>query len=299
MIIEDRELQNLLRVIEELNYSVLSINDAYTYYDEIATTDLITTDFFYEYPHLIMQLGFDDYKTYLNMKDNSFESIFRLRKSGAYKKFVGLTLKNNLTCLFFSDMFNTFDQKHQLFIPINKMIDNINKAIKNPPTNPFSLLLPAKLTYSNQTVYKNDFAKNVRSLIYEISKNEKSLDEIHPRQFEELIAVLLQNLGMDVELTPYTHDGGRDIIARSKLETGDTIIMAVEAKRKKITELDDVQKALYANKNFPYLLLATSGRFSAGVIKEKNKPENEYRLILKDGVSIYQWIHTYNEKCKK
>jgi hypothetical protein len=57
--------------------------------------------------------------------------------------------------------------------------------------------------------------------------------------------------------------------------------------------LADVQRAIYANQQFPVLLLATAGTFSGGVVREKEKEVNALRLILKDGVALNQWIQQY------
>ena len=69
--------------------------------------------------------------------------------------------------------------------------------------------------------------------------------------------------------------------------------MAVEVKHKSVVDRPDVQVALYQNKAYPALLFVTSGRFSAGVFKEKSREENRFRLFLKDGLAIGDLVRTH------
>ena len=73
-------------------------------------------------------------------------------------------------------------------------------------------------------------------------------------------------------------------------------MLAIEVKHKGIVHLDEIRSRLYANHQFPALMFATSGRFSAGVIQEKKKPENFLRLLLKDGLALSQWIADYGSR---
>ncbi len=52
-----------------------------------------------------------------------------------------------------------------------------------------------------------------------------------PRKFEELIAAVLKNQGLEVELTPYVKDGGIDIIAVERKAGSGPRVMLVECKR--------------------------------------------------------------------
>jgi hypothetical protein len=67
----------------------------------------------------------------------------------------------------------------------------------------------------------------------------------------------------------------------------------VEVKHKAVVPVGDLREALWANQHYPMLLLATSGRFSAGVIEERNTSNATCRVILKDGVALKQWIDAY------
>jgi hypothetical protein len=99
-------------------------------------------------------------------------------------------------------------------------------------------------------------------------------------------------MGLKVTVTPRTHDGGRDIVAVGELIPGEPTLLAVEVKHKAVVGMDDLRAAMYANRTFPALLIATSGEFSSGVIREQSLGENGYRLFLKSGIAIKQWIES-------
>ena len=120
-----------------------------------------------------------------------------------------------------------------------------------------------------------------------------TLQELSWRTLEEIVAELLRARGMQIHVTAKSHDDGRDIIARGELISGEPAVIAVEVKQKPIVGLADVQRAVKANEDFPSLMIATSGRFTSGVIREKTQSRHELRLFLKDGVALSQWVDTY------
>ena len=61
-------------------------------------------------------------------------------------------------------------------------------------------------------------------------KHPDSLYSISPRQFEELIAGILVDMGCEIQLTPQTRDGGRDILASFPSPVG-RLLTIVECKR--------------------------------------------------------------------
>ncbi|MFP8843576.1 restriction endonuclease [Shewanella baltica] len=67
-------------------------------------------------------------------------------------------------------------------------------------------------------------------LVEKLKKQPQHFYELSPRQFEELLAELLTDMGWDVELTKETRDGGKDILAYLNTELG-RILCLVEAKR--------------------------------------------------------------------
>lgn len=135
-----------------------------------------------------------------------------------------------------------------------------------------------------------------RSLLHEIAAAQLSLHAVHWRQLEELVAELLRDMGLSVTVTPRTGDGGRDVIARGELIPGEPTVLAVEVKHRDVVPVSELRAALWANRNFPALLFVTSGRFSAGVYRERVVDANRLRLFLKDGVALHQWIDRYSRR---
>ena len=129
-------------------------------------------------------------------------------------------------------------------------------------------------------------------LIQAIHKNHSELWNITPRQFEELIAEILHKMDFEVTLTPQSHDGGTDIIVKSK-----TIITEftwfVECKhfaRERPVGIGVFREVLgthhmhHPNKS----IIVASSYFSKEVIK---KAEEFKPLIdLNDHKAIFSWV---------
>lgn len=118
--------------------------------------------------------------------------------------------------------------------------------------------------------------------------------ELGPRQFEELVAELFQDMGYEVRLTPRTRDGGRDVIAFFKDAAG-TLLTLIECKRFAphrpvgvgiVRELYGVVEAERASRG----VVATTSFFTkdAEAFQERIK----YRLSLADYQSLADWCRT-------
>ncbi len=101
----------------------------------------------------------------------------------------------------------------------------------------------------------------------ELLKNPNLIDSFSPREFEELIALLLGRFGWAIELTPQTRDGGVDIFATTKDETGLDVTWIVECKKyasdRKIGV--DILRGLHGAKKFLGVsngILATTSSFA-------------------------------------
>lgn len=135
-------------------------------------------------------------------------------------------------------------------------------------------------------------------ILRNLKKRPTDLFKLTPRQFEEVIADLLQDMGYEVTLTQQTRDGGKDILAQKKTEIG-TILCLVDAKRYKQTfkiGVGMVRTLLgtLADYNATSAMLATTSTYSkdARAMEEKHK----YKLTLKDYVDIVEWVHEYGEQ---
>jgi len=165
------------------------------------------------------------------------------------------------------------------------------KAYSDQP-EPRSIILPS-LWFADKEGQEISAVTNVRALLKKLTDHQISLDSVTWRELEEIVAELLKSQGLQVHVTPRSHDGGRDIVARGELLPGEPATIAVEVKHKRVVGISDFERALYANRNFPALLFATSRRFSAGVISEKRQECARLRVILKDGVALGQWLSDY------
>jgi hypothetical protein len=132
-----------------------------------------------------------------------------------------------------------------------------------------------------------------KRILRNIHDYKKTLEELHWRTLEEIVAELLRDLGMEVAVTERSNDGGRDVVARGELIPGEPILLAVEVKHRAVVPVSELRQALWANRRFPALLFVTSGRLSAGVYRERRQSESALRLYLKDGHGLQQWISQY------
>lgn len=283
-----------------------------------------SVDYFFERPHLILPLGFDetrhlideyyadwleeDYERQWIKKavkeadhveskyglkkipfDFGVETIFRSKSQGAWYWFLGLENEE----LVFRGPDNTKTKYSAI-----ELLKKLRALTEHPDYVPRTLWLPRIWTPEFQDDDRQKVSDDVSALLQALQEEKCSLRSIKPTILEELIAELLRSRGMDVYVTKKTRDGGRDIIARSETAIGDPISFAIEVKQKDVVGIEDVRSALKANEHFPALMLATAGRFSSGVIEEKGRETNSLRLMLKDGVAISQWIDTYASNCE-
>jgi restriction endonuclease Mrr len=135
---------------------------------------------------------------------------------------------------------------------------------------------------------------SVKSVISGLKSESISLESVSWKQLEEIVAEVLRAQGLEIHIFKESPQGGRDVIARGELVPGqEPVSIAVEIKHKKVVGRPEVQTALWQNRMFPALMFVTSGRFSAGVLKEKALPENQLRLFLKDGEALGDLIRDY------
>lgn len=132
-------------------------------------------------------------------------------------------------------------------------------------------------------------------LISYLVKHPKALNNIQPRQFEELIAEILLSFGWEVQLTPPTKDGGYDIFAISKDTAGVKTSWIIECKRyaqeRKVGV--EIARSLYGVKldlRVANAMLATTSRFTKGVQDFK---ASRYDFELRDYEGILEWINSY------
>ncbi len=278
-----------------------------------------SVDYFFERPHLILPLGFDEsrhliHESYSEWLEDEYEkqwvqravkeaeqvelkyglkkipfdfgveTIFRSSSQGAWYWFLGLENEK----LIFRGPGNTKTE-----YSASELLRKLRALTEYPDHVPRTLWLPRIWTPEFKDHDRQRINDDVSSLLQALHNENCSLRSIKPADLEEIIAELLRSRGLEVYVTKKTRDGGRDIIARGETQLGDPLTFAVEVKQKAVVGIQDLQRALKANENFPAIMLATAGRFSSGVIEEKQREGNSLRLILKDGVAISQWIEAY------
>jgi len=136
------------------------------------------------------------------------------------------------------------------------------------------------------------------ALIEKLKREPAGLFKISPRQFEEVIAELLTGMGMEVELTPETRDGGKDILAYMKTELG-RILCLVEAKQydEKRPVGVSLIRTLYGtviDHQATTGMLVTTSRFAkpAKQFQERHK----YQLTLKEYEDVVGWLLKHRRK---
>lgn len=111
----------------------------------------------------------------------------------------------------------------------------------------------------------------------------KALQCISPRQFEGLIEQLYSSMGYRAEATPYTHDGGVDVIARKPTVTGfDTVIIQCKHYANGTVGEPVVRELIgtwQVKRDASHAVLVTSGEFSKNAISLAQR----HRIELIDG----------------
>jgi len=277
-----------------------------------------SVNYFFDRPHLILPIGFDETRPLISENiaewmdnynqnwvqngvkeallveskyglnkisfDFGIETIFRNISTGAWYWFLGLE---------YGELIFRGPNESRIKYSAEELLNKLRSFVNCPDHNPKTLWLPRIWTPEFQDSDRQKLNDDVLAIIKSVKAENSTLRDIKPHLLEELIAELLRSRGLEIYVTPKTRDGGRDIIARGETLLGEPIIMAIEIKQKSVVGIDDLYRTLKANENYPAIMLVTAGRFSAGVIREKQRDSNNLRLILKDGIALSQWIEAY------
>lgn len=134
-------------------------------------------------------------------------------------------------------------------------------------------------------------------LIRYLAAHPEKMRELHPRKFEELVAELFKDMGYEVELTTYSNDGGRDILALRK-DAATTFLTHVECKRYAehrhvgvgvVRQLFGVVEKERASHG----VIATTTFFTKGAQAEAKN--FHHRLSLKDYTAVVAWLRGYKK----
>jgi restriction system protein len=159
---------------------------------------------------------------------------------------------------------------------------DVSKAVAVPEDKIVASVTPA-------IIIAND------TLIEQLKKQPDAVFRLPPRKFEELLADLLKDKGWEVELTPTTRDGGKDILAYLNTDFG-KLLCLVEAKKyrhdRKIGV--DLVRTLYGtmcDHQANSAMLVTTSSFTPDAHDFQKR--HEYQLALRDYSHLVQWIQQY------
>ncbi len=133
-------------------------------------------------------------------------------------------------------------------------------------------------------------------LIRHLAAHPKDMHELTPRKFEELIAKLFQAEGHQVELTPPTKDGGRDILVCVENNLARHLYL-VECKRYAPQHRVAVGlvRSLYGvveSERASLGMLVTTSSFTSGAIDFARSVE--HRVSLKDYTAVTEMLKRYH-----
>ena len=160
------------------------------------------------------------------------------------------------------------------------------------------ILVTKQVTKEDYSQVDIAFAPLNAELVRQLSRKPELLYEMHSRRFEELVAEILHDMGFDVQLTPASHDGGRDILAILKLPIGEmlTVVECKRYARDRHIGPDIVRQLLWVadrHDNASKAMIATTSFFTAGA-KEMQK-QFRWRLSLADFDLLGVWLKQYGQ----
>lgn len=130
-------------------------------------------------------------------------------------------------------------------------------------------------------------------IIGDIYLDNNKIFDLHPRDFEELVAEILKKNGWEVKLTKQTRDNGYDILAIQEI-SGFNFKLLAEVKRWAASRKVDVAvirgfQSVVINEQANKGVIFTSSTFSRDAIKYKDN-YNPHLIDLKDYNDIIKWI---------
>lgn len=135
-----------------------------------------------------------------------------------------------------------------------------------------------------------------KELLRRVSESPQKVFELQPREFEELVAEILDRMGFRVHLTPQTRDGGRDILATVQSPIGE-LLTVVECKRYSAENpvgIAIVERMLYTirEKDRATLgMIVTTSRFTEDAAVTAAR--YQYQLFLRDYGHLRGWLRQY------
>lgn len=131
-----------------------------------------------------------------------------------------------------------------------------------------------------------------KSILDKIRLRPEDMHQLHPRQFEEMVAELMEKRGYSVDLTKATRDGGKDLIVAHQADIGN-FIYYVECKRYSPSNPVGVNlvRELAGTISVDRVtagIMVTSSYFSPDAIEFSEKIKNQMSLI--DFIKLKEWL---------
>lgn len=144
-------------------------------------------------------------------------------------------------------------------------------------------------------LFRVDLTEINEELIRFLSQQPDRMRDLTPRKYEELIAELFKDKGYDVELTPSSGDGGKDIICTHHDMAG-SMLVYVECKsyspdRSVGVEIVRGLHGVVTSDRATKGVIATTSRFTKGA--RDFHARNQYKLSLADFDVVTQWLKNY------
>jgi hypothetical protein len=162
----------------------------------------------------------------------------------------------------------------------------------------WSAALPVGHLYSDEEKFDADESivvatapRNFKAFLDEIHKTPELLRKIDPRRFEELVAELLSEDGFEVKLTPYSKDGGIDIIAARADLVREMYLIQCKRHASRRPVGVDVVRSLYGvvhRERATAGLIVTSSHLTGPAKKECK--QLEHQMSFREYDDVVKWI---------
>jgi len=135
----------------------------------------------------------------------------------------------------------------------------------------------------------------------ELQRNPDFLFQFDPRQFEVFVAASYDREGWDVQLTPRSADGGRDVIATrndfGSIRIYDEVKRYSKGERVTAEKVRALSGVVYGHPNVSKGVVTTTAEFAPGVRTDpaiaRFMPN---RLELRDGERLIEWVKSLRDK---
>lgn len=162
-----------------------------------------------------------------------------------------------------------------------------NKCILDSSGNPINDINSVRI----------DISEVNTELLEMLSKHPDYLYQLSSRKFEEVVAEIMIRMGYAIELTPSTHDGGKDIYVAHKNNLG-SFLYLIECKQYSPTQKVGVKvvRDLYgvvSSENATCGIIVTTSYFTKPAKDFQEKIP--FRMALHDFESLKNWLYDVTE----